>query len=290
MILADKSVGDLFSVFQQQLQPLYPAEEIRSMLFRLFEHHLGWSRADVHLKKAASLNEPSYKIFEDALEQLHRSVPIQYIIGSTQFLGLNLRVTPDVLIPRPETEELASLVIQDHEQTQLADHSFLDIGTGSGCLALALKDAFRHSGVTAIDNSQAALEIARQNASKNQLFVDFRYVDILRIETSLEFTWFNTIISNPPYIPESDKTQMHANVLDHEPSSALFVPDENPLIFYQAIADFSMKHLKHSGILYVEIHERFGQTCVSLLMKTGFQKIDVMKDMQGNDRFIRATI
>ena len=290
MILAEKSVGDLFSVFQQQLQPLYPAEEIRSMLFRLFEHHLGWSRADVHLKKATSLNEPSQKIFEDALEKLHRSVPIQYIIGSTQFLGLNLLVTPDVLIPRPETEELAALVIQDQEQMQIPDHSFLDIGTGSGCLALAIKDAFRHSGVTAIDNSQAALEIARQNASKNQLYIDFRCVDILHTETSLEFTWFNTIISNPPYIPESDKTKMHANVLDHEPASALFVPDENPLLFYQAIADFSMKHLKHSGILYVEIHERFGQTCVSILKKAGFQKIDVLKDMQGKDRFIRASI
>ncbi|MBC8314660.1 MAG: peptide chain release factor N(5)-glutamine methyltransferase [Bacteroidales bacterium] len=290
MILAEKSVGDLFSVFQQQLQPLYPAEEIRSMLFRLFEHHLGWSRADVHLKKATLLNEPSQKIFENALEQLHRSVPIQYIIGSTKFLGLSLRITPAVLIPRPETEELAALVIQDHEQMQLPDPSFLDIGTGSGCLALAIKDAFRHSGVTAIDNSQAALEIAMQNASKNQLCVDFRRVDILHTETSLEFTWFNTIISNPPYIPESDKTKMHANVLDHEPASALFVPDENPLLFYQAIADFSMKHLKHSGILYVEIHERFGQTCVSILKKAGFQKIDVLKDMQGKDRFIRASI
>jgi len=289
-MLVKKSVGDLVALFQQQLELLYPAAEIRSMVFRLFDHYLGWSRVDVQLNKTTSLDDQNRLIFERALEQLQSSVPIQYIIGSTQFMNLSLIVTPDVLIPRPETEELAILIIHDQEQRKVLDPSFLDIGTGSGCLALAMKDAFRQSNVTAIDNSRAALDIARQNAQKNQLQIDFKLVDILRKAVSRKLSSFNTIISNPPYIPESDKPQMHTNVLDYEPGSALFVPDENPLLFYQVIADFSMKHLVKDGILYIEIHERFGSACASLLQKAGFQKIDVLKDVQGKERFIRASI
>jgi len=289
-MLAEKSVGDLFVVFQQQLQSLYPEEEIKSMVFRLFDHYLGWNRADIHLNKTTSLDDQNRMIFEDALKRLLSSVPIQYITGSTRFMGLNLIVTPDVLIPRPETEEMAALIIREQEQRNVSNISFLDIGTGSGCLALAMKDAFPRSDVTAIDNSRAALEVARQNAGKNHMQINFQLVDILRRAATRKLSSFNIIISNPPYIPESDRLHMHANVLDHEPGSALFVTDEDPLLFYRTIADFSMQHLKQPGILYVEIHERFGQACASLLLKADFNKIEVLKDMHGKDRFIRASL
>jgi len=258
-------------------------------MYRLFDHYLDWSKADVHLNKTTLLDEQNQLIFEDALERLQQSVPIQYIIGITQFIGLRLIVTPDVLIPRPETEELATLILREQKDIKVADLSFLDIGTGSGCLALAMKDGFPMSDVMAIDNSRAALDIARQNARKHQLQINFMVADILQKSASRNLSTFNIIISNPPYIPVSDKSQMHANVVDHEPGSALFVSDENPLLFYQHIANFSIKHLKQSGILYVEIHERFGQACASLLQKTGFHNIEVLKDMQDKDRFIRAS-
>ena len=289
-MLDNKSVGDLFPLFQQELQSIFPEEEITSMLYRLFDHYMDWNRAEVHLNKGSILDDRNRLIFEEALAQLRNTTPIQYIIGSTHFLGLDLIVTPDVLIPRPETEELASLIIRDQEQHNMKGFSFLDIGTGSGCLALAMKDAFPQSDVTAIDISSGALDIARKNARNNHLQIDFRMVDILLKRETEKLPLYHSIISNPPYIPQSDRSQMHANVLDHEPGSALFVSDDDPLIFYQAIADFSVNHLKHSGILYVEIHERFGQAGKSLLQKAGFQKIDVLKDMQGKDRFIRASI
>jgi release factor glutamine methyltransferase len=282
------TVSSILQVFRAELKNDYDEKEIRQFLNILFNEWLGWNRARVLLNQDEKLSEEEVSRFLLALEDLKIHKPIQYITGRIHFLDLDLLVTPDVLIPRPETEELVHMIIKENKSKQHEEFSMLDIGTGSGCIALSLKKNFPFSLVSAMDISLNALQLARKNADRNGCDILFVHHDILQKNGDFIFPGFDIIISNPPYITESEKKEMLDNVLDYEPYEALFVPDLDPLVYYKAIADFSVTHLFRSGLLYFEINERFGQEIKQLLLKMEFEKVEVLKDLNGKDRFIRA--
>jgi release factor glutamine methyltransferase len=213
-------------------------------------------------------------------------MPVQYIIGKARFLDCEIQVTSDVLIPRPETEELVSFFLKNNN---LSNPKILDIGTGSGCIAIAIKKALPEAEVMGIDASGKALEIARKNSFINHAIVDFFPVDIFKIEARKGLPKdFDIIISNPPYVIESQKNEMRKNVLDYEPNSALFVSDSNPLEFYEAIAEFAKYHLKSSGKLYLEINETLSRETCALLESKGYSNTKVLLDFRGKKRFVMA--
>lgn len=280
----------MISFFQQGLASLYPEQEIRVILYQLFDYLIGWSRAKVHLNKGLFLSGETEMRFLEALSRLKMGEPIQYIIGHIEFCGVTLIVQPGVLIPRPETEELAVMVTRDNQSLRNRSVSILDIGTGSGCLALALKKAFPFARVTAMDNSTDALDTARKNALANQLEVDFYEDDILNPSSSLLPEYVQIIVSNPPYIPESEKTDISRHILDYEPENALFVPADNPLLFYQAISLFANTHLTPGGLLYTEVHEKYGEETAALFRARGFNSVELFRDLFGRQRFVRGSL
>jgi len=281
------SVGSILKIFRKELKNDYDGKEVNQFLYMLFDEWKGWNRAQIQLNLEELFSKKEVTRFRLALEELKRHKPIQYIIGRTYFYGLELVVTPDVLIPRPETEELVDIIIKENANNN-EEISILDIGTGSGCIALSLKKHFPHSAVSAMDNSMNALQVAGENAKMNGCHIRFFHHDIFQIPEQSVFSVYNIIISNPPYIRESEKKEMQKNVLDYEPYNALFVPDNDPLIYYKAVADFTCMHLSRPGLLYLEINERFGYEIKTLLLKKEFDKVEVIKDINEKDRFIRA--
>jgi release factor glutamine methyltransferase len=284
------SVHSIHSLFQEELEPIYKKEEISGFLHHLFFEYKGWSRAMSLLNKGVILSESEILMFYQALNELKQNKPIQYIIGKVPFYNLDFLVAPGVLIPRPETEELVSLILQESALRKYEGVSVLDIGAGSGCIGISYKKNLPASSVTLLDRSETALNISKQNAALNDVSVQLILADILVRENWKMIPAFNIIISNPPYVTNSEKREMRNNVLDYEPHEALFVPDEEPLLFYKAIAEFSRHHLIRPGLLYFEINERFGNEVKNLLLKKGFEKGEVLRDMNGKDRFIRAEV
>ena len=282
------SVNLILRIFQDELKKDYDLREIKQFIYILFDEWKGWNRAQVQINQEEILTEEEVSLFHLALEELKRYKPIQYIIGQAHFHGLKLVVTPDVLIPRPETEELVDLIIRENTHKRHDELSILDIGTGSGCIAVNLKKYFPFSFVSAMDSSEKALRVAMENADRNDCRITFLHHDIFRQTEQSKFIVYNIIVSNPPYVRESEKKEMHKNILDHEPHEALFVPDYDPLVYYKAIAAFTRQHLCRPGLLYLEINERFGPEIRTLLLNKGFDKVAVMKDIHGKDRFIRA--
>ena len=233
--------------------------------------------------------------YENALKALKNHEPIQYIIGQTEFYGLPFYVNENTLIPRPETEELVELILSNttannHLELVEVNNQFniLDIGTGTGCIAISLAKQLPNANVSAIDVSAKALEMANKNAQLNQVDINFIENDILKICNSEldSATKFDIIVSNPPYVRQLEKQQMQDNVLNHEPHLALFVEDENPLIFYRAITQFATKNLKPNGELYFEINEYLGKEMMALLEAFGFKNIQLKQDLFGKDRMI----
>lgn len=220
------------------------------------------------------------------LQRLMRHEPIQYVLNEAWFFGLKFYVNKDVLIPRPETEELVDWII--HDQQLYADGlQVLDIGTGSGCIPVSLKRHLSSATVTACDLSKEALAVAQKNADQLRTPIFFTELDFLDKEKRNELSRFDVIVSNPPYIPEKDKGDMQANVLEHEPHLALFVPDNDALLFYKAIADFGLAHLNKNGSIYMEIHEGLGEATQNLFQSKGYAT-ELKKDMQQKDRMIKA--
>lgn len=253
-----------------------------------------------------TFSEEEIQIWEFLLEQLKQEIPIQYLLGKTSFYGLDFNVNPDVLIPRPETEELVDWVIQS-QKLEVGSHKIriLDIGTGSGCIAISLAKSLKNASVFAIDVSEKALATAHKNAQNNNVEVNFANVDILKINDLEQLpshhfpltishsqlpTKFDIIVSNPPYVRELEKQEIRKNVLDNEPHLALFVSDNNALIFYKKIAELAQKNLKPNGGLYFEINQYLGQEMIKLLQKMNFKNIELRKDIYGNDRMIKAEI
>ena len=282
------SVKEIVAEYKAQLILQYGENEVMQFLYLLFEAWKGWTKAQVHLGKAHELSIEEVSRFNHALLELKNNNPIQYVIGETSFHGFRLKVNRDVLIPRPETEELVSVVERGISSEKHEDLSILDIGTGSGCIAISLKKMFPHAKITALDISLEALRIARENAAINNCDIQFLQADILDENTWKSFSTYHVIISNPPYITESEKAMMERNVLDYEPAIALFVPDENPLLYYRAISDFAATHLFSSGKLFFEINEHFVYEIKELLLSKGFNKVDMLTDFRQKNRFVRA--
>ncbi len=268
-----------------ELSGLYSDLEIRNLFFQIMEHLTGGTHAEILANKYSDLSDTQIKEFESILVRLKKSEPIQYVLGVSYFYGLDFMVRKGVLIPRPETEELVDWIIKDVKDN--SNIKVLDIGTGSGCIAISLARNLHLNGIVAYDVSEEALCIAKENAEKNNIKLDLQLVDILqRSQEKLEE--FDVIVSNPPYIRELEKADMEANVLDYEPDTALFVTNRDPLVFYRHIAQFAMINLKKGGLLYFEINQAFGQATVDLLSKLGFVNIKLRKDCYGKDRMIKA--
>jgi release factor glutamine methyltransferase len=269
---------------EKELTGLYPKTEVKAFVRIILEHVCGLSYTDQILLRKQKLDEQHKKAVSEVLERLKNYEPVQYILGETEFFGLKLKVKPAVLIPRPETEELAQWITE----TELPENAAaLDIGTGSGCLALAIKKQFPQARVSATDVSEEALEVARENAALNDLDVQFFQRDMLQWK---KYGWekYDVVVSNPPYVRESEKPAMHANVLKYEPGKALFVTDADPLLFYREISTFARAHLKKNGWLFFEINENLGEEMVQLLKKAGFVSIELKKDLFGKNRMIRC--
>ncbi|WP_461533537.1 peptide chain release factor N(5)-glutamine methyltransferase [Sinomicrobium sp.] len=272
-------------IFQTELREAYIPEEIDSLFFRLTEAYYGINRIGLALQPEFVLRkEEDDKIFT-ALHELKQHRPIQQVLGSTLFYGLELKVDKHVLIPRPETEELVSWICSDYEGKR--GLSILDIGTGSGCIAIALAKNLPEAKVTAIDVSEKALDIARTNARANGAEINFLCQDILNTD-KLPGEKMDIVVSNPPYVRNLEAGEMKDNVLNYEPHTALFVADDNPLIFYEKIARMAFEQLEKNGSLYFEINQYLGKETVELISDIGFKNSILKKDISGNNRMLKA--
>lgn len=267
-----------------QLSALYDTNEVESFVSLLLEHILGISTKERLMGGTSYITSEKMQLLDVAIERLKYFEPIQYILGKTEFYSLPYSIDRRALIPRPETEELVDWILHQCPDAR----TILDIGTGSGCIAVSLAHNMPKAKVSAMDISTDALSLARSNASANNVVVDFIEYDILN-----QSTWqyqYDVIVSNPPYIQLSEQATMSPNVLDYEPHSALFVPDDQPLVFYHAIADFALKQLNKGGMLFFEINCCYGQEIVEMLDKMGFEQIELKKDISQNDRFIKCRL
>ena len=271
---------------RQELSPLYPSNEIEGIIRIIFDHLKHWSPVDIVLHRDDILSDYITEKIDNILSRLKQHEPIQYIIGEGRFFGRSFKVTPDTLIPRQETEELVEMIIKDF--ANIDDLQVFDIGTGSGCIAISLAFNLPFSIVTGIDISLKAIEIATENAKSMKAHrVSFHTADIFTLlpqQDSLDI-----IVSNPPYIANSEKADMEANVLNYEPHSALFVSDDNPLCFYIAIADFAMTALRGGGKLYFEINPIYADRLKDVLIEKGFCDVEIHLDIHNRKRFACAS-
>lgn len=275
---------DFLKELRESLSEIYSDSEIVAFAFLLLEKITGRSRAQILAEKNLNLTESEWKLAVSFIDRLKKHEPIQYILGETEFDGLKFKVTPAVLIPRLETEELVEWIIRDYSSN--GKIKILDVGTGSGCISISLKKRLKNADVFALDISVDALNLAEENAISNDADVHFVQTDILRMDRLDEK--YDVIVSNPPYVLASDSRNMERSVLDYEPNIALFVSDEEPLLFYRKIAELAKNHLTEEGNLYFEIHQAQGDHVVQLLQSTGFREITLRKDLSGNDRMIRC--
>lgn len=284
LICCMKTVKEATDIFKQTLSEIYDPAETEAITLLTLSEISGFSKAKLKAFPETELIETQQQRLQQLLAELKSGKPVQYALGYEYFYGLKFEVNPAVLIPRPETEELVSWVIDGVQQRPVR---ILDIGTGSGCIAISLKHELYEAEVTAIDISTDALETARENAEINNADVNFVQADILQHQ-HLDLGKFDAIVSNPPYVTMSDKEQMHGNVTDFEPHTALFVPEDDPLIFYKAIADFALKSLNPNGLLFFEINESLGKETIKLLIDRGFQNAELRQDIRGKDRMVKA--
>ncbi|MEG1723587.1 MAG: peptide chain release factor N(5)-glutamine methyltransferase [Bacteroidales bacterium] len=270
---------------RSELRDLYPPEEVEQFIAILFRQVCHYSRADIIIHKNSKLSESLALEIRRFTQRLKAYEPIQYVLGSAPFLDYEFHVRPGVLIPRPETEELIELIGRENLKTGL---QVLDIGTGSGCIAVSLALRLPEAKVTAFDISDDALAIARENATLNNAQVNFRQTDILNYDPTPEKALFDIIVSNPPYVCESEKEEMTDNVLKYEPHLALFVPDTDPLLFYRQIARHALTLLRPEGKLYYEINARFGRETKEMLEQLGYRDVVIIQDIHQKERMIRA--
>ena len=272
---------------------IYEKSEADAITEIVMEHITRWSRPERHLNKDIPLSFAQKKLLAQLILRLQQHEPIQYLINEAWFAGMIFYVDRNVLIPRPETEELVCWISSEWESAirnrQSANPTkILDIGTGSGCLAIALKNKLPNAEMWACDVSEQALNVARMNADALNATIDFIPLDFLDRGQWRQLPCVDIIVSNPPYIPARDKNEMKRNVLEFEPATALFVPDNDSLVFYNAIADFGKEKLNEKGTIYVEIHESLGEAIKNLFQSKGYDSVELRKDMQGKDRMIRA--
>ncbi len=276
-------VSAIYKETVQELVPIQGEREAEIISNMLFEDLLSIPKTTRITQPNFELTTDQFSTLNEAIKRLQNHEPIQHILGQAHFYGHIFKVNEHTLIPRPETEELVNLIIQENQKPKL---KILDIGTGSGCIAISLAKSAIAGDIMAIDISEEALALASENALLNKATVHFQQTDIL----NNEIPWDNLdiIVSNPPYIPASERGNMSQNVADYEPGLALFVPDHDPLIFYRVIAEKAMISLKKGGKLYFEIHEAFGKETAVLLEKVGFSEVKIFQDMQGKPRIARG--
>lgn len=291
--------------FTDTLQEIYLKTEIDTFFFLLIEEKLNLQRVDTVMQPDFLIADANLSELKIILKRLQKEEPIQYILGNTEFYGLPFKVNKNTLIPRPETEELVEWIIR--EVTELQSNkvakldmdatstmneeksiSIIDIGTGTGCIPISLAKNLNNVKISAIDVSSEALIVAQQNATLNNVDISFLEMDIL--ETKELPQKYNLIVSNPPYVRELEKVEINNNVLENEPHLALFVEDDNPLIFYSKIADLAKIHLKKEGLLFFEINQYLGKETVAMLKHKGFNSIKLKKDLFGNDRMVKAIL
>ncbi len=278
--------------FHQRLKANYPDSEIENFFFWTLEEILGIQRIDFVLQKNNAVDYQNIDRIKKVIQRLRNEEPIQYIFGSTEFYGLLFNVSTDTLIPRPETEELVEWIIetvkQDEYLSSLSELRILDIGTGTGCIAITLTKLIPSANTTAVDISKNALTVAESNSALNEVNVHFVISNVLEL-SSLE-NEFDIIVSNPPYVRNSEKIEIKNNVLKYEPDTALFVEDDDPLLFYRKIGKLSLDSLTNNGYLFFEINQYLGEETVDLLSKLGYQHIELRKDLFGNDRMIKCRL
>jgi release factor glutamine methyltransferase len=282
---------DTRELFRKELKGLYDKEEIDNFFYMLLQSYLGVKRLDLAIKPELSFTKEEQSSILEALDSLKKHIPIQYILGETEFFGLAFKVGPSVLIPRPETEELVDWIINCHGNSN-KQLRVLDIGTGSACIAVSLAKKLLQAKVYALDISEDALRIAKQNAELNHVEIEFIQADILNPKTwdlALKKLEFDIIVSNPPYVRKQEKSQMKDNVLMYEPHLALFVEDDDPLVFYKAIVQYAVDKLSQNGNLYFEINEYLGTPMTQLLHEYHFSDIELKQDVFKKDRMIKGT-
>ena len=289
-------VKDIRNYYCNQLCSIYEKDEANTMILILLEHYFKIDRVKMALEPQLRLSESEMLTFHFAVKDLLKNKPIQYIIGETEFCDLKFKVNENVLIPRPETSELVHFIVNGQRSTVNSQRSIansqkstLDIGTGSGCIAISLAKLLPQNKVYALDISEKALEVAQENAINNEVDVTFIHDDILSLKNKID-TKFDIIVSNPPYVRELEKAEMHDNVLNWEPHNALFVSDNNPLIFYRTILGFAKTHLKEKGEVWFEINEYLGKEMKELCNEMGFSQVEVFNDFRGKERILLVRI
>lgn len=275
--------------FIKELSPFYDAYEAESFFYLILEDKHKLRQIDLALNHELSFVQTDFVVWDLILNQLKKEIPIQYLLGKTHFYGLEFEVNENVLIPRPETEELVEWIINENSKTDKSRKiKILDIGTGSGCIAISLAKNIPNAEVYAIDVSKKAIETAKRNAIRNNVEVTFILQDILKTD-ELKCN-FDIIVSNPPYVRNLEKEEIKKNVLDYEPHLALFVEDNDALIFYRKIAELAKKNLSENGQLYFEINQYLGKEMTNLLEKLDFKKIELRKDIYDNDRMTKGVV
>tara|TARA_R110002124_G_scaffold128172_2_gene288842 strand:+ start:1332 stop:2207 length:876 start_codon:yes stop_codon:yes gene_type:complete len=284
---------DLKKIYHKELDAIYGKEEVNSFFFLCIEHYLNLPRFQLALQPEFAIIKSETDTFFEVLESLKQQKPIQYIIGKTEFYGLPFKVNENVLIPRPETEEIVAFVLQNIKKQKLNSKviKILDIGTGSGCIAITLAKHLPNAKVYALDVSKEALKVATLNAELNMANVTFIQANILVKRSLSELNMeskFDIIVSNPPYVRKLEKVEIKPNVLDNEPHLALFVEDNDPLQFYKVITDFAVDNLKTKGELFFEINQYLGEETKALLTDVNFKEIELLKDLNGNYRMLKG--
>lgn len=289
MKIATNKLSDLYEFYKTELLSIYDNDELYAIFELICEHYLGYSKTDTRLNFHGNLNQSDVLKIYDTAKALKTGAPIQYILGVAHFYNLNFKVNNSTLIPRPETEELVDMIIKEFKQETRNNQTLniLDIGTGSGCIPITLKKNIPISKVTGIDISEPALDVAKLNSTKNNVEVDFLNLDIL--SNNQQLSSYNLIVSNPPYVLNSEAKQMDQRVLEHEPHLALFVEDTDPIIFYKRIIDLCAKHLAEKGDLFFELNPMYANDVKNYANDSKiFNFTEIVKDMSGKERFFKA--
>ncbi len=280
-----KTISDIVAYIKVKLLNSYPEHEIENFSYLIFEYLLNYTKIDLHIHSNEIISNSIVKKIFEITNDLKKNKPIQYIFGKTEFYGLPFKLSSNVMIPRQETEELVNWIIKENSKKNI---KILDIGTGSGCIAVALAKFLNNSTIEAMDISEKAIDLAENNAKLNKVYVKFYLYNILQHEENQMHTKYDIIVSNPPYIKESEKSILPLNVLNYEPKEALFVPDSDPLMFYRAIAKFGLQNLSKKGKIYFEINESLPDDVKNELFKYRYKKIETRKDINGKYRMVKA--
>jgi release factor glutamine methyltransferase len=283
------TLNEARTVLTKELKNVYESEELRNIIELVIEYITKMTRSEQVKTKVPYLTCTQLEDLDAITERLKKNEPVQYVLGEAWFAGMKFKVNKNVLIPRPETEEVVEWIVKESQESIVNSQNIIDIGTGSGCIPITLKKKLPQASVSAIDVCSEALFTATENAMEHNAEIDFRLLDFLDEEKWKELEQYDIIVSNPPYVKQSEIHKMHDRVKEFEPHLALFVPDNDALLFYKKLAAFSNDHLKTGGTLYLEINEALSQEVVNTLRSAGLSNIELRKDMQGKDRMAKAS-